>query len=110
MTEPFHADVPAANFAGRPAPVLSAAHPPPSQNLADVLERPIEVARSPETAAVGAAALAFVAAGAYGSIAEAVAAMTEPRVVVTPGLRTSATYDDCYARWRILVQHMEQAP
>jgi autoinducer 2 (AI-2) kinase len=81
-----------------------------AQILADVLDRPIEVARSPETTALGAAALAFVATGTYGSIDEAVAAMTEPRNVVTPDLRTSATYDDCYARWRMLAQHMEQAP
>jgi autoinducer 2 (AI-2) kinase len=81
-----------------------------AQMLADVLDRPIEVARSPETTALGAAMLAFVALGVYSTIDEAAQAMAQPRTVVTPNARDSATYDDCYARWRMLAAHMEQAP
>jgi autoinducer 2 (AI-2) kinase len=80
------------------------------QILASVLERRVEVARSPQTTAVGAAALAFVATGVFASIVEAVAAMTEPREIIEPNARDSAVYEDCYARWRMLVKHMEQAP
>jgi ribulose kinase len=75
-----------------------------------VLDRPIEVARSPETTALGAAMLAFVALGVYSTIDQAAEAMAQPRTVVTPNARDSATYDDCYARWRMLAAHMEQAP
>jgi sugar (pentulose or hexulose) kinase len=35
------------------------------QMLADVIDRPVELARSPETSAVGAAMLAFVALGQF---------------------------------------------
>ena len=81
-----------------------------AQIVADVLDRPVEVARSPETTALGAAALAFVAVGVHRSIDEAVAAMALPTRRVTPDARDSATYDDCYARWREMLLHMERSP
>lgn len=78
--------------------------------LADVLDRRVLVARSADTTAVGAAALAFQACGRFASLEEAVRMMARPRATVTPDARASAAYDDCYARWRLLVRHMELAP
>jgi autoinducer 2 (AI-2) kinase len=67
--------------------------------VADVVDRPVEVARTPETSAVGAAALALAAIGRYGSIAEAVDVMSQGRRIVKPHLAASAAYEDYYARW-----------
>jgi hypothetical protein len=54
--------------------------------------------------------LALLAIGRFASIAQAAAAMAEPRATVVPNVRTSAVYDDSYARWRDLMQHMEHSP
>jgi autoinducer 2 (AI-2) kinase len=70
-----------------------------NQIVADVLDRPIEVAASPETSALGAAALASAALGLHASLDAAVAAMTGGRHALTPALAVSAAYEDCYARW-----------
>jgi len=76
-----------------------------AQIVADVVDRPVEVARSPETSAVGAAMLAFVALGRYGSVEESANVIGTGRVV-EPRLATSAVYDDCYARWCALSDEM----
>lgn len=70
-----------------------------AQIVADVLDRPVEVAASPETSALGAAALASAALGLHPSLEAAVAAMTGGRRTVTPALAVSAAYEDYYARW-----------
>lgn len=70
-----------------------------AQLVADVAGRPVEVARSPETSALGAAALAFAAMGA-GTTGECVARIAGPRRTQEPDLAASAAYDDIYARWR----------
>ena len=67
--------------------------------VADVVDRPVMVARSAETSALGAAALASVAAGLHGSLDDALVAMTAGGRTVEPVLATSAAYEDCYARW-----------
>jgi sugar (pentulose or hexulose) kinase len=67
--------------------------------VADVLDRPIEVASSPETSALGAAALASAALRLHPSLEAAAAAMTGGRRTLTPVLAVSAAYEDCYARW-----------
>jgi sugar (pentulose or hexulose) kinase len=79
------------------------------QLLADVIDRPVELAPSPETSAVGAAMLAFVAIGRFGSLADAAEAMTGGRLTFEPRARQSAEYDDHYARWRELSQRMMEA-
>jgi autoinducer 2 (AI-2) kinase len=67
--------------------------------VADVAGRPLAVASAPETSALGAAVLAFVATGRHASIAEAVAAITSGRCTLRPAAAASAAYDDYYARW-----------
>ncbi len=79
------------------------------QLLADVIDRPVQLARSPETSAVGAAMLAFVAIGRFGSLAEAAEAMTGEQLTFEPRPRPSAEYDDYYARWRELSERMMEA-
>jgi autoinducer-2 kinase len=75
--------------------------------LADVLGRPVDLARSPETSALGAAAIASPAFGLHDTIAEAIAVVTAGMETREPDMRTSATYDDCYARWRGMAEQME---
>jgi autoinducer 2 (AI-2) kinase len=70
-----------------------------AQIVADVIDRPVDVARSPETSAVGAAMPAFVSAGVYGSVREAAGVMAAGGRTVEPRLAASAVYEDCYARW-----------
>lgn len=76
--------------------------------LADMLGRPVTVAGSPETSAVGAAALASVAAGLHPSLEAALAGMARPRETVEPGPREAAAYDDVYARWRAIASAFEE--
>jgi sugar (pentulose or hexulose) kinase len=70
-----------------------------TQIVADVIDRPVLVAAAPETSAVGAASLAFVAVGPHATMADAVGAMTAGGRPLAPSPRTSAVYEDCYARW-----------
>ncbi|HXK34146.1 MAG TPA: FGGY-family carbohydrate kinase [Dehalococcoidia bacterium] len=76
--------------------------------LADVLDRPVTVAASPETSALGAAALAFAAIGLHPSLRAALAEMARPRETVEPRARDSAAYDDVYARWRAMAEEFER--
>lgn len=77
-----------------------------AQMLADVVDRPVAVARGAETSAVGAAALASVAAGLHHALDEAVAAMSAGGRVVEPALAASAAYEDVYGRWCALSDEM----
>jgi xylulokinase len=79
---------------------------------ADVLQRPVEVLRFQETAALGAALMAGIGARVYGSEAAAVAAAAGARAVdrVEPDPSQAAVYDrlfrtyrDAYARTRDLM-------
>ncbi len=79
------------------------------QMLADVIDRPVRLPRSPETSAVGAAMLAFVAIGRFASLADAAEAMTGGQLTFEPRPRPSAEYDDYYARWRELSERMMEA-
>ena len=67
--------------------------------LADVLGRPIEVARAPETSAIGAAILTAVAVGIHPSLEAAIEAMAGGRATIQPDPAVSAAYDDLYDRW-----------
>ncbi len=69
---------------------------------ADVLGRPVRLARSPETSSVGAAAVASPVFGLHATLDEAIDAMAAGGSVVEPHLRTAAIYDDVYARWSAL--------
>ena len=77
------------------------------QIAADVVERPVEVAASPETSALGAAALAAAAIGWQPSLEAAVEAMCGGRRIVEPDLRASSEYDDHYDRWCAMADGME---
>lgn len=75
--------------------------------LADVLGRPVEVARAPETSAIGAAMLAAVAVGLHPSVESAVAAMAGGRTTIEPDAGVSAAYDDLYDRWCAMADTFE---
>jgi autoinducer 2 (AI-2) kinase len=79
-----------------------------SRIVADVLDRPVGVAASPETSAVGAAVLAAVAIGRFASEHEAAEAMVKPPVTLEPDARASAQYEDHYARWCATTDGMER--
>lgn len=80
-----------------------------AQMLADVLDRRVEVAAA-ETSAVGAAVLAAKGIGLHATLENALDAMTAGRRCLEPDPRTSAVYDDVYARWREMAGRMEQMP
>ena len=67
------------------------------QRLADILGKPVELASTPETTALGAAYLAGQAAGFYGSQAELSAAWTPSRVFEPSMSETER--DERYAGW-----------
>jgi autoinducer 2 (AI-2) kinase len=77
-----------------------------AQIVADVVDRPIEVARSSETSAVGAAALASVALRLHSSLDGAIRSMAGGRRMAHPVLAASAEYEDLYARWCALSDEM----
>jgi L-ribulokinase len=73
------------------------------QVYADVTGRSMELAGSSQTCAVGAAILASVAAGVYGSAEEAQAAMVPPpEKVVDPDPEAVKVYADLYGLYRRL--------
>jgi len=70
-----------------------------TQVLADTLGVPLAIAEVPESASVGCAVLAAIGAGAYGTIPEAVAAMTRTRCV-EPRPARAAACEARYRKWR----------
>jgi L-ribulokinase len=80
------------------------------QIYADVTRRPIAVAASPQTPALGSAIWAAVAAGAaaggYDSIEDAAARMAQLRDErYVPDPVAAAVYDELYAEYRTLHDH-----
>jgi autoinducer 2 (AI-2) kinase len=69
------------------------------RTLANTLGVPLAVASVPESASLGCAVLAAVGAGLYGTIAEAVGAMTSSHTVEPEAGRTGE-YDERYRQWR----------
>jgi sugar (pentulose or hexulose) kinase len=80
-----------------------------AQIVADVIDRPVEVARTPETTALGAAVLAAVALGVYRTPGDATSAMCGARARFEPDLRASTEYEDHYAQWCAMTGAMERA-
>lgn len=78
--------------------------------LADVIERPVWVASTPETTALGAAALAARALAVHDSLADALGAMVRPSSVVGPDAASAATYEDVYERWLAMCETFESMP
>jgi xylulokinase len=70
--------------------------------VASVLGLPLELTAVEEGAAYGAALLAGVRAGVWGTVEEAVAACVRVRVTVEPDRTWQAVYDEGYGRFRDL--------
>ena len=70
------------------------------QIIADVLQRPVEVVREPESTCLGAGMLAAAAVGLHGSIEEAAAAMSGTSRRHEPVRRSAAAYDRLFAVYR----------
>lgn len=70
------------------------------QIIADVLQRPVEVVREPESTCLGAGMLAAAAIGLHPDIASAAAAMSGTSRSHEPQPATSAVYDRLYSVYR----------
>jgi sugar (pentulose or hexulose) kinase len=77
------------------------------QILADVVARPVTVASTPQTTALGAAAVAAPALGAYETFDEAASAMVQPGYRLEPAGGRSAEYEDFYQRWLAMCEAFE---
>lgn len=85
---------------------ISRKNPLMLQIYADVLNRPIRIARQEQTTALGAAILAAAAAGFYASPAAAVRAMTRPaESVYYPDAKRAAAYEPLYQEYRVLADY-----
>ena len=85
---------------------ISKKNPLMLQIYADVLDRPIAIAREDQTTALGAAILAAAAAGLHETPARAVRAMTAPpETVYLPDRERAARYDTLYGEYRRLAEH-----
>ena len=69
------------------------------QMFADVLQMPIEVTKSTELGALGAAICAAIGAGHYGSIDDAIAGMVKTTKVFKQDESKKAIYDKKYNRY-----------
>jgi autoinducer-2 kinase len=74
--------------------------------LADTLGVPLSVSTVPETASLGCAILAAVGAGAYGSLGEAIGAMTSSRPVYPEPARR-AECAERYRKWRSVYDQLQ---
>ena len=69
------------------------------QILADCLGRPVEVAATTESTALGAAICAGVGVGAFGSMARGIEALGALRPTVEPASSNQDAYEIAYQRW-----------
>jgi autoinducer 2 (AI-2) kinase len=76
--------------------------------LADVLDRPVEVAGVPETSAVGAAAVVSPVLGLHDTIESAAGAHGVASRRIEPKAKDAAAYEDVYVRWCRLAETLEQ--
>jgi L-xylulokinase len=72
------------------------------QIVADALGRPVSVAPTPETSALGAAMAAAVASGDFEGLDAAAAAMAGAPCRIEPSARRAALYEDRYQEWQKL--------
>jgi autoinducer 2 (AI-2) kinase len=79
------------------------------QVLADVLGIPVEVPPILEATSLGAALCAFVGAGVFANLEEAVAATAREPRHFAPDAANHAIYDEAYARWQGLYGSLLQA-
>ncbi len=76
------------------------------QILADVLGIPVDVPPVREATSLGAALCALVGAGVFADLPEAVAATSKDAARFEPDAANHAVYDEAYARWRALNEHL----
>jgi xylulokinase len=88
-----------------------------TQILADVFDRPLEVCASGEVSALGAAAVALHAIGAYPSLPEAASAVARTDVVIEPSPRNAqqysalrSVYERVYCETRDLLHALHDLP
>ena len=72
------------------------------QIVSDVLQRPVEVVREPESTCLGAGVLAATAAGIHASIKDAAGDMTGTSRTFVPESTAAAAYDGLYSVYRDL--------
>ena len=78
------------------------------QIMSDILNRPIEVAKSEQTCALGAAMFAATAAGIYNDVSQAISAMGSGfDAVYQPIPENAKEYDALYAKYQALGQAIE---
>jgi L-xylulokinase len=80
------------------------------QIFADICQREVECARVEEVGALGVAICAAVAAGGYGSLAEATTAMTGVRARFEPDRTHAAFYEDRFAAFQELDAALLERP
>lgn len=71
-----------------------------NQIKADILQTPVQLTAETDSTVLGAAAIAGVGSGAFGSAHEAVASMVRLARLIEPNPATAQVYDDAYARFR----------
>jgi autoinducer 2 (AI-2) kinase len=76
------------------------------QILADVLGVPVETPPVREATSFGAALCALVGAGVFADLPQAVAATSREPASFEPDAANHAVYDEAYARWRALNEHL----
>jgi autoinducer 2 (AI-2) kinase len=81
-----------------------------AQIVADMVDRPVMVASTPETSALGAAVLAAPVPGVHDSVADALAAMVRSPLIVPPDARGAVAYEDVYQRWLAMCETFESMP
>ena len=79
------------------------------QIIADVLNMPVDVPKTEQGPAFGAAMLAMVGAGAYTSVQDAAAHIVQVRETVAPNSQTAQRYNEKYSRFRRLYPALRQA-
>lgn len=77
------------------------------QMFADVLQTPIEVARSQELGALGSAICAGVAVGAFDSFREASESMVDIMYTAQPNPEKAAIYEKKYARYKAVIEALD---
>jgi FGGY-family pentulose kinase len=75
---------------------------------ADILKKPIHLARESETCALGAAMTAAVAAGVYADFDEAARAMVTIESLVEPDPANAGVYDELFAKYVDLYRRLNQ--
>jgi FGGY-family pentulose kinase len=77
---------------------------------ADILKKPIYLARESESCALGAAIAAAVAAGVYADFDDAARVMVAIDSLVEPDPANAQVYDDLFAKYVDLYRRLNQAP